>query len=134
VTKDFSDLELTSGVFLTLLWEECRKFIHAALGFETVAGLLYVPLSRGGKDFIALLRKGQPQHVRWAGKPYKDGTSDTQATLEPRKSFKIWSEIVAGRSRAWTEEQLETAGVLALVYGKVRGNLISFSYDFDSAP
>ena len=120
MTKDFPDLELTSGVFLTLLGEERHKFT-LYLGFESVTGLLYVPLSSGGKDFIAFLRKGQPRHVRWAGKPYKDGTSDTQATLEPRKSFKIWSEIVAGRSRAWTEEQLETAGVLALVYGKVRG-------------
>lgn len=94
-------------------------------GFEIVAGLLYVPLSSGGKDFIAFLRKGQPQHVRWAGKPYKEGVG-TQATLEPRKSFKIWSEIVAGQCREWTEEQLETVGVLALVYGKVHGILLSF--------
>ena len=40
------------------------------------------------------------------------------ARLEPRKSFKTWSEKVAGRCRAWTDEQLETAGVMALVYGK----------------
>jgi hypothetical protein len=46
-------------------------------------------------------------------------THGAQANLEPRKSFKIWSETVAGRCRAWTDEQLETAGVLALVYGKV---------------
>jgi hypothetical protein len=31
----------------------------------------------------------------------------------------MWSETIAGRSREWTDEQLETAGVLALVYGKV---------------
>lgn len=83
-----------------------------------IAGLLYVPLSSGGKDFIAFLRKGQPRNVHWAGKPFKDGTG-AQAILEPRKSFKIWSEIVAGKCRIWTDEQLETAGVLALVYGKV---------------
>ncbi|KAH9822265.1 hypothetical protein DFH28DRAFT_1119193 [Melampsora americana] len=39
-------------------------------------------------------------------------------TLEPRKSFKIWSETVRGRSKNWTEEQLETGSVLSLVYGK----------------
>lgn len=88
------------------------------LGFEIIAGLLYVPLSSGGKDFIAFLRKGQPRQVHWAGKPYKEGQGATPG-LEPRKSFKIWSETVAGRCRAWTDEQLETAGVLALVYGKV---------------
>lgn len=99
VTKDFPDLNLSTGL-------------------EVIAGLLCVPLSSGGKDFIAFLRKGQPRDVHWAGKPYKADNIAT-ASLEPRKSFKIWSETVAGRCRAWTDEQLETAGVLALVYGKV---------------
>ena len=84
-----------------------------------IAGLLYVPLSSGGRDFIAFLRKGQPRKVHWAGKPFKEG-EDLSAKLEPRKSFKTWSEIVAGRCRAWSDEELDTAGVLALVYGKVR--------------
>ncbi|KAJ4491482.1 hypothetical protein C8J55DRAFT_420587 [Lentinula edodes] len=98
VTKDFPDLNLSTGL-------------------EVIAGLLCVPLSSGGKDFIAFLRKGQPRDVHWAGKPYKTDKNAT-ASLEPRRSFKIWSETVAGRCRAWTDEQLETAGVLALVYGK----------------
>lgn len=100
-TKDFPDLQL-------------------ARGLEIIAGLLYVPLSQGGTDFIALLRKGQPRLVRWAGKPHKDEAGGLRASLEPRASFKVWSETVAGRCRVWTGEQLETAGVLALVYGKVR--------------
>ncbi|EJU03328.1 hypothetical protein DACRYDRAFT_65545 [Dacryopinax primogenitus] len=96
VTKDFPDLSLPSGL-------------------DIVAGLLYIPLSSGGRDFIAFLRKGQLKEVHWAGKPFKEpGAGD----LEPRKSFKTWSETIAGRCRAWTDEQLETAGVLALVYGK----------------
>ncbi|KDQ30343.1 LOV histidine kinase, partial [Pleurotus ostreatus PC15] len=97
VHSDFSDLNLSTGL-------------------EIIAGLLYVPLSTSGHDFIAFLRKGQLRSVRWAGKPRtKD---DPTPTLEPRSSFKIWSETVAGKCRAWTDEQLETAGVLALVYGK----------------
>ncbi|KAF9807670.1 hypothetical protein IEO21_08128 [Rhodonia placenta] len=96
VTQDYPDLQLTTGL-------------------EVIAGLLYVPLSAGGRDFIAFLRKGQPKQVRWAGRPYKDGE---QSVLEPRASFRTWSETVAGRSRAWSDEHLETAGVLALVYGK----------------
>ncbi|KXN88126.1 Cyanobacterial phytochrome B [Leucoagaricus sp. SymC.cos] len=99
VINDFSDLRLTTG-------------------FEVIAGLLYVPLSSGGKDFIAFLRRGQLRDVHWAGKPFKNTSHGAEASLEPRKSFKIWSETVAGRCRAWTDEQLETAGVLALVYGK----------------
>ncbi|KAF9220495.1 hypothetical protein BS17DRAFT_797672 [Gyrodon lividus] len=88
--------------------------LRLSTGLAVIAGLLHVPLSSGGKDFIALLRKGQPRSVRWAGRLNKGKTG----SLEPRKSFKTWSEIVAGRSRAWTEEEIETAGVLSLVYGK----------------
>ncbi|TBU22864.1 hypothetical protein BD311DRAFT_675110 [Dichomitus squalens] len=97
VTIDYPDLKLTTGL-------------------EIIAGLLYIPLSVGGCDFIAFLRKGQPRQVKWAGRPYKPG--DGEGLLEPRASFKTWSESVAGRCRAWTDEHLETAGVLALVYGK----------------
>jgi light-regulated signal transduction histidine kinase (bacteriophytochrome) len=91
--------------------------LQLSKGLEVIAGMLYVPLSKGGRDFIAFLRRGQPQDVRWAGRPYKDG--EGLGPLEPRTSFKIWSERVAGRSRAWTNEHQETAAVLALVYGKV---------------
>jgi signal transduction histidine kinase len=86
---------------------------------DSIAGLLYVPLSgKPGQDFIVLLRKGQSREVQWAGKPYKDTSTGDAASLEPRKSFKTWSETVTGRSRAWTDDQLESAGVLALIYGK----------------
>ncbi|RYP82163.1 hypothetical protein DL770_005660 [Monosporascus sp. CRB-9-2] len=88
-------------------------------GFKGIAGLLYVPLSVSGDDFIVFFRKGQAKEVRWAGNPYektvKDGTSHY---LEPRSSFKAWHESVVGQSREWSEEQVETAAVLCLVYGK----------------
>ncbi|KAJ6584688.1 hypothetical protein B0H19DRAFT_926655 [Mycena capillaripes] len=99
VTRDYEDLTMTAGL-------------------EVVAGMLYVPLSSEGKDFICFLRKGQPRNVHWAGNPNAKNVPGTDTLLEPRTSFTIWSETVAGRCRAWTDEQLETAGVLALVYGK----------------
>jgi signal transduction histidine kinase/CheY-like chemotaxis protein len=86
---------------------------------DTMAGLLYVPLTaKAGQDFIVFLRKGQVKEVQWAGKPYKEGQSSETSSLEPRKSFQTWSETVTGRSRAWTDDQMESAGVLALIYGK----------------
>ncbi|KAJ2974591.1 hypothetical protein NUW58_g8613 [Xylaria curta] len=88
-------------------------------GFTVIAGLLYVPLSVSGHDFIVFFRKGQIREVKWAGNPYektiKEGTAHF---LEPRSSFKIWRETVIGQCREWTEEQVDTAAVLCLVYGK----------------
>ncbi|KAL7951615.1 hypothetical protein V8C42DRAFT_304633 [Trichoderma barbatum] len=89
------------------------------LGFKVIAGLLYVPLSVGGHDFIAFFRRGQIKEVRWAGNPYEKTLREgTEGYLEPRSSFKIWNELVIGKCREWVEEQIETAAVLCLVYGK----------------
>ncbi|GAW24428.1 hypothetical protein ANO14919_140120 [Xylariales sp. No.14919] len=100
ITQDFPDLRYTPG-------------------FSVVAGLLYVPLSMGGQDFIVFFRKGQIREVKWAGNPYeKTIKAGTANFLEPRSSFKAWRETVVGKCREWTEEQIETAAVLCLVYGK----------------
>ncbi|KAJ4983961.1 Cyanobacterial phytochrome B [Stagonosporopsis vannaccii] len=88
-------------------------------GFHTVAGMLIVPLTVGGTDFIVFFRKGQLREVKWAGNPYEKFIKEgTEGYLEPRKSFKTWSETVVGKCREWTEEEIETASVLCLVYGK----------------
>ncbi|OAA70549.1 ATPase-like, ATP-binding domain protein [Cordyceps fumosorosea ARSEF 2679] len=88
-------------------------------GFHFIAGFLYVPLSVGGNDFIVFFRKGQVKEVKWAGNPYeKNIRQGTAAYLEPRASFKVWNETVIGKCREWDEEQVETASVLCLVYGK----------------
>lgn len=88
-------------------------------GFSVLAGLLLVPLSVGGADLIVFFRKGQVTEVKWAGNPYEKFTRQgTEGYLEPRRSFKAWSETVIGKCREWTDEQIETAAVLCLVYGK----------------
>jgi len=88
-------------------------------GFHVVAGMLIVPLSVSGTDFIVFFRKGQLKEVKWAGNPYEKYIKEgTEGYLEPRKSFKTWSETVVGKCREWTEEEIETASVLCLVYGK----------------
>lgn len=88
-------------------------------GFSVIAGLLLVPLSVSGSDFIVFFRRGQTREVKWAGNPYEKFLREgTEGYLEPRKSFKTWSETVVGKCRDWTEEQIETSAVLCLVYGK----------------
>lgn len=52
ITQDFPDLQYTPG-------------------FASIAGMLVVPLSAAGQDFIVFLRKGQLREVKWAGNPYE---------------------------------------------------------------
>ncbi|KAI0847327.1 hsp90-like protein [Daldinia vernicosa] len=133
-TKILGKIEQSQEALAMLEYLRLRKFtsvlttqdihedfpdLHYPPGFSVIAGLLYVPLSVGGNDFIVFFRKGQVREVKWAGNPYekyiREGTS---SYLEPRSSFKAWHELVIGKCRDWSEEQVETAAVLCLVYGK----------------
>ena len=88
-------------------------------GLKAISGLLYVPLSSGGSDFICFFRKGQLTEIKWAGNPYDVAKrKKTAGFLEPRSSFIAWSETVLSQSREWSETDVETAAVLCLVYGK----------------
>jgi light-regulated signal transduction histidine kinase (bacteriophytochrome) len=67
--------------------------------------------------------------VQWAGNPYEKKRA-VGAYLQPRASFRRWSEHVVGRSRKWTEDQgrfrsrlhkfypVESAAVLSTLYGR----------------
>ncbi|KAI9734616.1 MAG: Light-sensor Protein kinase [Cirrosporium novae-zelandiae] len=85
-------------------------------GFQMIAGLLFVPLSGEGSDFILFFRKDQSKEVNWAGNPY--ASPKQYGRLEPRDSFQKWTELVHGTSIEWTEDQLDTATILRIVYGK----------------
>ncbi|KAK1834156.1 putative signal transduction histidine-protein kinase [Podospora conica] len=133
-TKMLGKIEQSQEALAMLEYLRLRKFTSVVMtqdvrlefpdlryppGFSVIAGLLYVPLSVGGSDFIVFFRRGQIRDVRWAGNPYEKIIQEgTEAVLEPRKSFKVWHETVIGKSREWSEEQVETAAVLCLVYGK----------------
>ncbi|KAL8939491.1 MAG: hypothetical protein Q9211_002722 [Gyalolechia sp. 1 TL-2023] len=133
-TKILGKLEQTQEALALLEYLRLRRFstvmdsvdirldfpdLRYPPGFSFIAGLLLVPLSAGGNDFIVFFRKGQTREVKWAGNPYEKFIKQgTDGYLEPRKSFKTWSETVVGKCKEWTEEQIETAAVLCLVYGK----------------
>ncbi|RAL58831.1 hypothetical protein DID88_009141 [Monilinia fructigena] len=96
---------------------DCKDIMFPSR-FILISGFLVIPLALSGSDFLVFFRKGQLKEVKWAGNPnekiYKPGTS----YLEPRASFKRWSEHVVGTSREWTREQVESAGVLSALYGR----------------
>lgn len=100
ITQDFPDLRYPPGL-------------------KVISGLLYVPLSTSGADFIVFFRRGQLTEIKWAGNPYDIAKrKETEGYLEPRQSFAAWRETVLSQSREWSESDLETAAVLCLVYGK----------------
>jgi light-regulated signal transduction histidine kinase (bacteriophytochrome) len=111
--KRFTTIQISQD-----LRRDYPDFVAARKGFDLIAGLLLVPLSHEGRDFIVFFRQGQLQQVHWAGNPYEKLKLDSVGGLIPRKSFKVWSETVIDKCRDWTNEQLETAAVLHLVYGK----------------
>jgi light-regulated signal transduction histidine kinase (bacteriophytochrome) len=75
-------------------------------GFSVLAGMLVVPLALDGVDFLVFFRKAKSKEIIWAGNPHeKSVRPGTNAYLEPRSSFKRWSEQVVGMSREWTEDQ-----------------------------
>jgi len=92
--------------------------INYAPGINIIAGLLIIPLSMGGKDFLVFFRKGQLNKISWAGNPYEKVNRPGSQFLEPRSSFKRWTEIVVGTSEEWGGDQLDTASVLSLLYGR----------------
>ena len=92
--------------------------IKYAPGINSISGCLVIPLNVWGNDFMVFFRKGQLREIRWAGNPYEKIKRAGTEYLEPRMSFKRWTETVAGLSKDWTEDQLETAAVLSLLYGR----------------
>lgn len=77
------------------------KDLHFPSGFKAIAGVLYIPLSSTTDDCVVFYRKNQVREVHWAGKPSFAGKI---GRLEPRNSFKKWTEVVDGTSKAWSIE------------------------------
>ncbi|KAK4047467.1 hypothetical protein OIV83_005379 [Microbotryomycetes sp. JL201] len=90
-------------------------------GFQQIAGLLLIPLSPTGADFIVFVRKGQPQEVRWAGSRSGEvgGTSDSHTIrTDDRKGFQVYRQVSSGKARPWNDEVAETAEVLGVIYSR----------------
>lgn len=84
--------------------KDCPDIIYLK-GFKLLSGMLVVPLAISGSEFLVFLRKGKAKEVHWAGNPYEKDKIHGTNYLEPRSSFKRWSESVIGTSREWTEDE-----------------------------
>jgi light-regulated signal transduction histidine kinase (bacteriophytochrome) len=86
ITADFPDLEY-------------------APGFSLIAGLLVIPLSACGSDFLIVFRKEQLREIHWAGNPQERFKLVSGENSEPNASFQRWVEHVIATSREWTAWQ-----------------------------
>jgi light-regulated signal transduction histidine kinase (bacteriophytochrome) len=74
---------------------------------EVASGLLAIRISHVRQSYLMWFRPEVIRTVRWAGEPEK--LQDKNQKLNPRKSFEIWTELVRGRSKPWTEVEIESA-------------------------
>ena len=74
---------------------------------EVASGLLAIRISHVRQSYLMWFRPEVVRTVQWAGEPGK--TQEKSQKLNPRKSFEIWSELVRGRSKPWTEVEVESA-------------------------
>ena len=72
------------------------------------SGLLAVPLV-DENAMLMWFRAEQREEVEWAGNPHKAVSVEPGATLTPRTSFESWTQLVSGRARRWTREEIEAA-------------------------
>jgi diguanylate cyclase (GGDEF)-like protein len=109
-----SDLEIASevaalfGVTSTragaLLRTDLLTGRGAALAtLPEAAGVLAVQQSGATLEICAFTRPELIQEVAWAGAPTKRAvsTANGRVRLEPRRSFDLWRETIAGTARAW---------------------------------
>ena len=73
---------------------------------EVASGLLAIRISHVRQSYLMWFRPEVVRTVQWAGEP---GKTQENQRLNPRKSFEIWSELVRGRSKPWTEVEIESA-------------------------
>jgi light-regulated signal transduction histidine kinase (bacteriophytochrome) len=62
---------------------------------------MFILLSSIGGDFVVFFRENQIKEVHWAGNP----NIEKFGSLEPRNSFKKWTERIQGICTERIEEQ-----------------------------
>lgn len=99
------------------VYDEARAYTDIA------SGVLVIPTSNNGSDFIMCFRPESIKDIKWGGDPNqainfaKDGLK-----YHPRNSFKIWLQTVYGQAEEWSRLEVEAAE-----------SLKNFMFDFQSS-
>ena len=73
---------------------------------DHASGMLAIRISSVRKRYLMWFRPEIVETVQWAGEPLVKAGKDS---LHPRSSFESWKETVRGRSKQWSEFEIESA-------------------------
>jgi light-regulated signal transduction histidine kinase (bacteriophytochrome) len=78
---------------------------------EAASGMMVIPLSRGGGDYLIWFRPELVVQATWAGNPTASHGTDPDAP-GPARSFAAWKQDITDRAAPWTPQQIATATAL----------------------
>jgi light-regulated signal transduction histidine kinase (bacteriophytochrome) len=79
---------------------------------EKGSGMLVIPLSRSGRDYLMWFRPELVVKATWGGNPSERHGTDPNARFSPRRSFAAWKEDIRDRAAPWTPLQIANAVAL----------------------
>jgi PAS domain S-box-containing protein len=74
---------------------------------EFASGLLALRISHVRQSYLMWFRPEVVRTVEWAGVP--PTPEEKKQFLNPRRSFDTWAELVRGRSKSWSQMEVESA-------------------------
>lgn len=78
---------------------------------ETASGMMVIPLTRSGGDYLIWFRPELVVHATWAGNPAASHGTDPDAP-NPTRSFAAWRQDINDRAAPWTPLQIANATAL----------------------
>ncbi|ALI99067.1 ATP-binding protein [Rufibacter tibetensis] len=78
---------------------------------KVASGLMALEISRYNQEYLLFFKPEIKETRVWAGNPEKPMASDG-LQIHPRKSFEKWEEVIKGKSRPWTLNEIEITQVL----------------------
>jgi light-regulated signal transduction histidine kinase (bacteriophytochrome) len=76
-------------------------------------GVLALRFHKQENGWVFWFRREEVRTIRWGGKPEKNiKVGPLGPRLTPRGSFEAWEEVVRGRSRAWSDVDIQVANAL----------------------
>jgi light-regulated signal transduction histidine kinase (bacteriophytochrome) len=82
----------------------------------TPGGFLSIGISKTEEAWLVWFRSELVQTVKWGGDPRKaeavPSAGNGSGLLEPRKSFEVWQETIQGRSKPWSDADVDAAVLL----------------------